>query len=272
MNPEGNLLRICLLGMTLLLSTEIQAQFTFTTNNGAIAITGYTGDSGAVSIPGTINELPVTSIAAFAFLNRFNITNVTIPDSVTNIEGYAFFGCASLSDIRMSDLVSGIGDHAFSGCNLTRILIPNRVTSIGNWAFGDCSNLTGVFFSGNAPSSLGSHIFHLYPQYQNYPVTAYYRPGTTGWDLFAMLTGVPIAFWLPQATSVSAHFGDKANEFGFNIQWASGQTVVVEACTNFLNPDWQPLQTNTLTTGSAYLSDPQWTNFPSRFYRLRSPW
>ena len=29
--------------------------------------------------------------------------------------------------------------------------------------------------------------------------------------------------------------------------------------------------TNTLTAGSSYFSDPQWTNHPSRFYRLRSP-
>jgi hypothetical protein len=47
--------------------------------------------------------------------------------------------------------------------------------------------------------------------------------------------------------------------------------VVVEACTNLSNPDWQPMQTNLLTTGSAYFSDPQWTNYPNRFYRLRSP-
>jgi hypothetical protein len=47
--------------------------------------------------------------------------------------------------------------------------------------------------------------------------------------------------------------------------------VVVEACTNLANPDWQPVQTNLLATGSVYFSDPQWTNYPGRFYRLRSP-
>ena len=35
-----------------------------TTNNGTITITGYTGPGGAVTIPGTINGLPVTSIGA----------------------------------------------------------------------------------------------------------------------------------------------------------------------------------------------------------------
>jgi hypothetical protein len=52
---------------------------------------------------------------------------------------------------------------------------------------------------------------------------------------------------------------------------ASGETVVVEACTNLANAAWQPLQTNTLTTGTASFSDPQWINYPARFYRLRSP-
>jgi len=68
-----------------------------------------------------------------------------------------------------------------------------------------------------------------------------------------------------------ASFGVKTNRFGFNIIWTSGRTVVVEACTNLSNPDWQPVQTNTLTTDSAFFSDPQWTNYPQRFYRIRSP-
>jgi hypothetical protein len=48
-------------------------------------------------------------------------------------------------------------------------------------------------------------------------------------------------------------------------------SVVVEASTDLSNPSWYPLATNTLTTGSAYFSDPQWANYPSRFYRLRWP-
>jgi hypothetical protein len=45
----------------------------------------------------------------------------------------------------------------------------------------------------------------------------------------------------------------------------------VEACTNLANPTWIPLATKTLTNGSSYFSDPQWTDYPGRFYRLRSP-
>ena len=66
-------------------------------------------------------------------------------------------------------------------------------------------------------------------------------------------------------------FGIRSNRFGFNISWASGMTVVVEASTNLNNPTWTSISTNILTGGSSYFSDPQWTNYPARFYRIRTP-
>ena len=92
------------------------------------------------------------------------------------------------------------------------------------------------------------------------------RAGTN----FAQLTGLPTVLWNPQVQN-DASFGVQTNQFGFNITGSSNLVIVVEACTNLANPVWQPVQTNTLTGGSSYFSDPQWTNYPARFYRLRSP-
>jgi hypothetical protein len=61
-----------------------------------------------------------------------------------------------------------------------------------------------------------------------------------------------------------------SNQFGFNIAWASGQTVVVEAFTNLSNPVWLPVSTNILVGGASYFSDQQPANLPGRFYRLYS--
>ena len=47
--------------------------------------------------------------------------------------------------------------------------------------------------------------------------------------------------------------------------------IVVEASKNLASSVWSPARTNTLTNGSFYFSDPQWTNYPARFYRIRSP-
>ncbi|HTR42543.1 MAG TPA: hypothetical protein VMH87_13095, partial [Pseudomonadales bacterium] len=79
------------------------------------------------------------------------------------------------------------------------------------------------------------------------------------------------ALWLPQIPVGDGSFGVKNNQFGFNISWASGQSVVVEACTNLTDPVWAPIATNILTSDTFYFSDPLSPNLPSRFYRLHSP-
>ena len=55
------------------------------------------------------------------------------------------------------------------------------------------------------------------------------------------------------------------------VAWAPNVSVVVEACSDLGGQVWSPISINLLTDGSSYFSDPQWTNHPSRFYRLRTP-
>jgi hypothetical protein len=66
-------------------------------------------------------------------------------------------------------------------------------------------------------------------------------------------------------------FGVRTNRFGFNITGTANIPIVVEACTNLANPAWNPLQSCNLTNGSLYFSDPTWTNYPARLYRIRWP-
>jgi hypothetical protein len=77
--------------------------------------------------------------------------------------------------------------------------------------------------------------------------------------------------WNPLILSADGNFGVRNNQFGFNIAGTNGYSVVVAASTNLTNPTWTPLQTITLTNSSIYFSDPQWTNYPNRFYSLQMP-
>jgi len=193
-----------------------------------------------------------------------------IPDSVTNIGDLAFYDCITLTGVTIPNSVTTLGEGVFANCGLTHITIPNSVRNIiggdirGLGAFGaflSCTNLTSVYFEGDAPD------VDLYYAFNDDPATFYYFPGTTGWD--SINQGVTIVLWKPLIQAGDANFGVRTNQFGFNIAWASGQTVVVEACTNLANPVWSPIATNILTGDSSYFSDPQWTNYPARLYRLR---
>ena len=170
-------------------------QFDCTTNNGTVTITGYSGSGGAVTIPGEINNLPVTGIGMRAF-EGCDLTSVTMGNSVTNIDPSAFVFCFSLTAITVDALnlwfssvdgvlfdktqttliaypagkpggyaipnsVTSIGGQAFYGCDgLTSIIIPNSVTKLGGEAFCDCTSLTSVTI-GSSVTSIGGSAFSL---------------------------------------------------------------------------------------------------------------
>jgi hypothetical protein len=252
------------------------------------------GKAGNYTVPNS-----VTSFGNNAFFLCPGLTSITIGNTINNIGTWTFAYCSSLTAIMVDtnnpvyssvdgvmfnkaqtsllqfpggkggsytvpDSVTNISAAAFNQCSrLTNVTLPNGVTSLENGMFNNCTNLTGVYFLGNAPSVSWS----IFDNDNN--VTAYYLPGTTGWG--QTFGGRPTALWRPQVQSGDGSYGVKTNQFGFNINWASGMSVVVEACTNLTHRIWTPVGTNTLTGGSSYFSDSQWTNYPRRFYRLRSP-
>ena len=205
----------------------------------------------------------VTNIGNYAFEYCNSLTNITIGNGVNSIGSGTFEGCHYLTSVTIPNSVTSIGDNAFSFCGLTNVTIGNGVTHIGVDAFEFCSNLKMAFFKGNKPIS-DSSVFT-----GDFNATVYYLPGTTGWG--ATFGGRPTVLWNPQVLTSDASFGVRTNQFGFNIIGTTNIPIVVEACTSLGGDAWVPLQSVSLTNGSFLFNDPQWTNYPGRFYRLRSP-
>jgi BspA type Leucine rich repeat region (6 copies) len=279
-----NLLAALLL---LALPAVAQAQFTYTTNNGAIIITGHTIPLTNIVVPASINGYLVTIIGDNAFRDSLNLTNAMIPNSITYIGENAFFNCPNLASMAISDSVTSIGNDAFEAdYGLTNLTIGNSVTNIGDNAIRDCTNLTDVIipasvtsigmatfagdlsltnvtFLGNAPG-LGNFAFAV----DAVGATAYYYPGTSGWS--STYGGIPTVLWNPQVPAGNGNLGIKNGQFGFNLTGPTNATIVVEASTNLST--WIPVSTNIFSSsGTSSFSDPQWTNYPGRYYRFRAP-
>jgi hypothetical protein len=212
----------------------------------------------------------VTNIGSTAFSACHNLPNVSIPASVTSIGYSAFDACTSLTSLNIPNSVITIGIGAFRGCtSLTSVTIGSSLTGFeandqGSETFRGCTDLNAVFFLGNAP--YGDRVFGGY-----YPtgVTVYYLPGTTGWT--TNFDGAPTALWtLPYPLVLNGSVGVQTNGFSFTVSWATNASVVVEASTDLKNPSWLPVQTNALSNGVVNFTDPRWTNYSSRFYRIRS--
>ncbi|HUZ08055.1 MAG TPA: leucine-rich repeat protein [Candidatus Paceibacterota bacterium] len=182
MKPNRNLIPIFLLGVALLaIPFAGQAQFLYTTNNGAITITQYTGPGGDVTIPDTVNGLPVTTVGQAAFYQVASLTSVTFGTNVTTIANNAIFQCPSLASVA----------------------IPAGVTNIGSGPMIDCKSLAAISVS---PSN--AHYTNVNQVLFNTPRTSLIEfPGGVGgsYTLPATVTNTGQAFIGNSLTAINVN-------------------------------------------------------------------
>ena len=135
--------------------------YTYQSDGVSITITGYTGSSNTITIPSTINGLPVTGIGQFAF-QGLNLISAVIPDGVSYIGGFAFAYCNSLTSITIPPSVTDIGSNAFINCyNLASVNIPGNAisgTTIEGYAFYSCNAMTSLTL-GTGVTTIGDYAF-----------------------------------------------------------------------------------------------------------------
>ena len=258
------------------------AAFSFVNNQtGPSSLTGLSNMT-SVTIPDS-----VTNLGQEAFTGCPNLANIGIGKGITSIKGGAegqwwatFQWCSSLTRVTIPDNVTNIGDGvgtrggpfgAFSGCaGLTNVIVGKGLAYLGNGTFTYCANLVSVYFEGNAPVfGASEYPAPTTPFFNATNAIVYYLPGTSGWE--PTYAGRPAMLWNPQMQTTDGSFGVQQNQFGFNIAGTPDIPLVIEAGGDLATASWIPLQTCTLTNGLFYFSDPQWTDHPERFYRIRSP-
>jgi hypothetical protein len=163
--------------------------------DNTVTITLYYGSDSKVTVPATINGLPVTRIASYAFDSSRGFSQVTVGNNVTTIDRSAFYFCNDLTNVTFGSSVTSIAAPAFESCELlssltmddsnpvysstngilfnknkttivaypenkagTSYTIPSSVTAVGSHAFYRCDLLTNVTIAAGV-TSLGDGAF-----------------------------------------------------------------------------------------------------------------
>ena len=98
---------VCLSAVLLLVSLPLGAVaattekttadgFVYTVSDDAVTIKQYTGTAAEITVPETIEGLPVTTVGDGAFSYKSELQSVTLPNSMTKICMMAFFAAENL--------------------------------------------------------------------------------------------------------------------------------------------------------------------------------
>ena len=120
-----------------------------TDDSTGVVITAYNGNAVQVSIPVTIEGLPVKAIGNGAFQNKTTIKSLVFPKGITEIGNDAFQGCRNLATVTLPDTLQKIGVSAFDSCGLTTVSIPAGCAAIGEGAFSNCTQLKTIVLPKN---------------------------------------------------------------------------------------------------------------------------
>jgi len=125
---------------------EALPDISYTIINGEAVITGCSGETESLSIPGYIEGRPVTSVRDNAFYACTSLKRIKLPETVTVMGHHCFYGCTSLEEAVLPSSLKKIGMGCFYGCtSLTEIAIPDTLELLPDSCFRNCTSLKKVF-------------------------------------------------------------------------------------------------------------------------------
>lgn len=124
-----------------------ESEFEYEDYEGGIAITGYNGAGGVVTIPAEIDGKKVVAIDQLR--DRNDITKIILPEGLTEICSEAFVRMSNLKEVVLPGTLKKIGYEAFAFSGITFIIIPESVIEIESGAFNG-SQLKSLHIPKNA--------------------------------------------------------------------------------------------------------------------------
>lgn len=136
-----------------------ESEFEYVDYEGGIAITGYNGAGGVVTIPAEIDGKKVVATKGTtqdgmknALGGRNDVTKIIVSEGIEIVDRDSFRKMSNLKEVVLPKTLKKIGFEAFAFSGITSITIPESVTEIGNGAFNG-SQLKSLHIPKNAKLS-----------------------------------------------------------------------------------------------------------------------
>ena len=124
-----------------------ESEFDYVDYEGGIAITGYNGTGGVVTIPAEIDGKKVVAIDKIE--DRNDITKLILPEGLTELCRASLVKMSNLKEIVLPNTLKKIGFEALAFTGITSINIPESVVEIEGGAFNG-TKLTSIHIPKNA--------------------------------------------------------------------------------------------------------------------------
>ena len=124
-------------------SVQVKEEFTV----DGVYLRSYTGrgdENGVVEIP---DDLGISYIYPYAFMNNEYIKKIIIPEGVKYIMEASVYGCSNLEEVVLPESCEEVQTWAFGWCSSLEKINLENVKVIGQLAFYNCSSLTEIDLS-----------------------------------------------------------------------------------------------------------------------------
>jgi hypothetical protein len=116
-------------------------------DGNSVIIISYLGGKEKVSIPQTLDNLPVEAIGDDAFRDNPVVESVVIPEGVHTIGRSAFKQCARLRSVEIKEGLVELQYGCFGGCAaLEEVILPESLEEVDEFAFAACTRLKELTF------------------------------------------------------------------------------------------------------------------------------
>lgn len=113
-------------------------------DDGSFCVSSYAGDEALVTVPETVDGVPVTVIADGVFRGHPEITEIRLPETLTDLGEFVFDGCENLRSLKLPKSLARFWGYTFVRCGLESLELPDQLRSIPPFCFKDCKHLKRV--------------------------------------------------------------------------------------------------------------------------------